>query len=87
MAHSKKYQAQLLARVSREAERQYVQSDDYEPVWPWSSLNDLDQQAWSWKACSTLDISPAQWRSAVKLCRTPGQSVKLLLGEMRILHP
>lgn len=87
MAHSKQYQAQLLAKVSREAERQYLQSNDHKPAWPWSSLNDLDQQAWSWKACAALDISPEQWRSAVNICRTPGQSVKLLLGEMRILHP
>lgn len=32
MAHSKKYQAQLLAKVSREAERQYLQSNDHKPM-------------------------------------------------------
>lgn len=87
MAHSKKFQSQLLARVSQEAERQYVASDVYRTVGPWSSLDDLNQQAWSWKACSVLGISPQQWRTAVNVCRVPGQSVKLLLGEMRCLYP
>jgi len=85
VAHSTKFQAQLLAEVSREAERQYRRSDDYRPALPWCRLDDLDQQAWS-KACAALDISPEEWCSALDICRTPGQSVKLLLGEMRILH-
>lgn len=87
MAHSKEYQARLLARVAQEAERQYLVSEDYVDAWPWNSLDDLNQQAWSWKACSVLGISPEQWRSAVNICRVPGQSVKLLLGEMRLLYP
>ncbi len=87
MAHSKEFQSQLLARVSQEAERQYVASDEYRTAWPWSSLDDLNQQAWSWKACTVLGVSPQEWRTAVNVCRVPGQSVKLLLGEMRGLYP
>lgn len=87
MPNSREYQAQLLAKVAQEAERQYVGSGDYSDAWPWSSLDDLNQQAWSWKACSALGISPEQWRSAVNICRISGQSVKLLLGEMRLLYP
>lgn len=87
MAHSKEYQAQLLAKVAKEAERQYLESENCADVCPRSSLDDLNQQAWSWKACSMLGISPEQWRSAVNICRIPGQSVKLLLGEMLHLYP
>lgn len=87
MAHSKEFQSQLLAKVSQEAERQYVASDEYRAAWPCSSLDDLNQQARSWKACNVLGISPQQWRTAVNVCRVPGQSVKLLLGEMRGLYP
>lgn len=87
MAHSKEFQAKLLAIVSLEAEHQYLGSNDYRAAWPWSSLDDLNQQAWSWKACDALGVSPQQWRAAINACRTPGQSVKLLLSEMRVLYP
>ena len=87
MAHSRDHQAKLLAIVTLEAEHQYLGSDEYQASRPWSRLDDLAQQAWSMKTCKALGISPERWRSAVSTWRHPGQSVKLLLGEMRELYP